>query len=349
MKHHLIALAAASVLLAACSDKPRGPLEVQGQVFMDRKLPVQFEFLGREKGRVTNFDMDVRTDFSYTLEGGKLVLRIPGQDGKPEEVVELTLDGKRYSGGPLNLYTKDAGDEARIQQIQENTRARAEIAKKLSPKGAPSGAQAYRASTDLEDENNDWATWVAFAWSGKSFEDDELLRMFSRKWNNTQDSFDRQALRAGELERIKQRLSEVRKIEYVRFPWTHLHAIFRGQVSKPVDKEAYDFTQKSFQLIGDACSGSNNVTRSGVRYSLLKDPVFCGLPVADEAVARRIEAARSSKGVELGYTVYAKIAGVEGVNIKLVPVAVDYQVYEQTYNDPRPEELLAEVSHWPYQ
>lgn len=349
MKHHLIALAMVA-LLAACSDKPRGPLEVQGQVFMDRKLPVQFEFLGREKGRVTNFDMDVRTDFSYTLEGEKLVLRIPGRDGKPEEVVTLALDGKRYSGGPLNLYTKDAGDEERIKQIQENTRARAEIAKKLSPKGAPSDRAAYRLNTELGDENNDWGAWVAAAW-GKPMDDDELLRMFSKKWRSTEDSFDRKGMRAAELERIKQRLEQVRKVEFIAVPTEPSGvASILVLLNQPYGQEAYDFGKKSFHANSAACDGSNFVTRSNSSFRPNADKTFCWLPVADEAVARRIETSRaSSKGVVVRNTAYAKVVGVQSNYVQLVTVGMDYRVYEQTYQEPKPEDLLAEVAHWPYQ
>ena len=345
MKHHLIALAAA-VLLTACSDKPRGPLEVHGQVFMDRKMPLQLEFLGRDKGRLTNFDMEVQTDFSYTLEGSKLVVHIPGQDGRPEQVVELALDGKRYSGGPLNLYAKDAGDEERIKQIQENKRVRAEIAKNLSPKGAPSDRAAYRLTTELGDENNDWGAWVAAAWD-KPMEDDELLRMFSRKWRSTEDSFERQGMRAAELERIKQRLTQLRKVEFIAIPWDPRGSM-QVSVHQPYGEEGYDFEKKSFHVLGEQCNGMNFVTPSNSSFKPNEDKAFCLLPVADEAVARRIEATRTGKGVLLRNTAYTKIAGMEGRHVRLAIVGVDYAVYEQNYREPKPEELLAEVAHWPY-
>ena len=348
MKHHLIALAAASVLLAACSDKPRGPLEVQGQVFMDRRLPVQLEFLGREKGRMTNFDSDMSTDFRYTLEGEKLVLHVPRKDGKPDDVLELELNGKKYSGSRLNLLVKDADDEARITRIKEAASARAEIAKKLSPKGAPSDPAAYRLITGLGDDNNEGAAWVGAAWD-KPMDDDELLRMFSRKWRSTEDSFDRQGMRAEELKRIKQRLTEVRKVEFIAIPsGERTDAGFQVSLHQPYGKEAYDFEKKSFHVLGGACAGANHATRSNTLLVQNTDPEFCWLPVADEAVARRIETTRTGKGVLSEHILYAKVAGVQSGRVQLVAVGMDYRLYEQNYREPRPEELLAEVRYWPH-
>ena len=140
MKNQLIALAVA-VLLAACGDKPRGPLEVQGKTFMDRKFPVQFEFSGRDKGRLWNVSTDQSIDFQYTLEDKKLVIEFtqPNSNKVTKEVLEL--GDSRYSGGVLDLAELKPEDQKRVEEIKEETRLEKEEERldkegeaKLSPK-----------------------------------------------------------------------------------------------------------------------------------------------------------------------------------------------------------------------
>ena len=140
MKKHLIALAMAT-LLVACGDKPRGPLEVQGKTFMDRKFPVQFEFSGRDKGRLWNVSTDQSIDFQYTLEDKKLVIEFtqPNSNKVTKEVLEL--GDSRYSGGVLDLAELKPEDQKRVEEIKEETllekeeeRLDKEGEAKLSPK-----------------------------------------------------------------------------------------------------------------------------------------------------------------------------------------------------------------------
>ena len=101
MKNQLIALAV-TVLLAACGDKPRGPLEVQGKTFMDREFPVQFEFSGRDKGRLWNVSTDQSIDFQYTLEDKKLMLEYTQPNSKE---VQKELQHDRAETTMLYAYS----------------------------------------------------------------------------------------------------------------------------------------------------------------------------------------------------------------------------------------------------
>ncbi|WP_218240252.1 hypothetical protein [Comamonas fluminis] len=133
MKNQLIALAVA-VLLAACGDKPRGPLEVQGKTFMDREFPVQFEFSGRDKGRFWNISTDRSLDFQYTLEDKKLVIEYTQPNSKEVTKEVLTLDDSRYSGGVLELAELKPEDQKRVEEIKEDARLEKEGQAGLSPK-----------------------------------------------------------------------------------------------------------------------------------------------------------------------------------------------------------------------
>ena len=343
MKNQLIALAV-TVLLAACGDKPRGPLEVQGKTFMDREFPVQFEFSSRDKGRLWNISTDRSLDFQYTLEDKKLVIEYTQPNSKEVTKEVLELGDSRYSGGVLDLAELKPEDQKRVEKIKEETRQAKEREAKLSPKGAPSDTKAYTSIDTIGDESNDWGGWLAAAWNAEKTSDDTLLQYFSRKWSSTEDSFARQEMRASELARIKQRLAEVRKIEYLHLPHAQKFVPTRLQV----DKQAYDFDKKSFHILGSACGlGLAEQTRSGVTVSMTKNPDFCWLPVPDPEVARKVEAARIAGGVVIDGDFYAKLVYIDASNdMTLVPVGAQLQVLKQTYSPAKPEDLLAEVSLW---
>lgn len=133
MKNQLIALAV-TVLLAACGDKPRGPLEVQGKTFMDREFPVQFEFSSRDKGRLWNISTDRSLDFQYTLEDKKLVIEYTQPNSKEVTKEVLELGDSRYSGGVLDLAELKPEDQKRVEEIKEETRLEKEGEARLSPK-----------------------------------------------------------------------------------------------------------------------------------------------------------------------------------------------------------------------
>lgn len=349
MKHHLIALAAASVLLAACSDKPRGPLEVQGKTFMDHEYPVQFAFSGRDKGRLWNISTDKSVDFQYTLEGEKLVIEYPKPDGKGVQKHTLELSNTRYRDGNLAIAELQPEDQKRVDKIKEAARQQDERAAKLSPKGAPRDPQAYTSVETIGDENNDWGAWLAVSWNADKRSDDQLLQYFSRAWSNTQDSFARQEMRAPELARIKQRLGELRKIEYLHIPQAQRYQMTRMQVDKPYDGEAYDFDKKSFHILSSACaSNMSGQTPSGVTVSMAQNPAFCWLPVPDPDVARQVEAARTKGGVKVEGDFYAKLAYIDASNkVTLVPIGAQLQVLKETYRPAKPEDRLADVNLWP--
>lgn len=348
MKNHLIAVAVA-VLLAACGDKPRGPLEVQGKTFMDREYPVQFVFSGRDKGRLWNISSDKSVDFQYTLEDKKLVIEYPKPDGKGMEKHTLELSDTRYQGGDLEIAELQPEDQKRVDEIKEEVRQQIERAAKLSPKGAPKDPQAYTSIDSIGDENNDWGAWLTVAWNAEKRSDDDLLRYFSRAWTSTQDSFARQEMRGPELARIKQRLGELRKIEYLHIPKAQDYQMTRMQVDKPYNGEAYDFEQKSFHILSSACaSRMSGETRSGVVVSMEHIPAFCWLPVPDPNVARQVEAARNNGGVKLVGDFYAKLAYIDASNrVTLVPIGAQLQVLKETYRPVQPEDLLTDVHIWP--
>lgn len=352
MKHHVIALAASAMLLAGCSDEPRGPLEVQGKTFhltSNDGASNKLNFSGREKGRSTNLHTGKSVDFQYTLVGDKLTV----QDEGGSESFEFKRRGKRFGGDGFVLEEMTQEDEKRLTEAAEQRKQQEKaLAQRLTPQGAPADASAYTLLDELADESNHSHTWVVVAWQLEPIEDEELLRLFSLRWVNTKDSFERQAMRTSELERIKKRLAEVRKITYVRIPWDRELTQFEMNLQQSSSDDAYDFEKKSFRLKSYMCTGEMTGlthTSTNALYSVKHDPAFCWLPVPEEDVARRIESARtSSKGVHIRSTVFAKIAGLDGNQIVLVPVALELPIYNGNHWQREVGEPLAEFSLWPY-
>lgn len=55
-----------------------------------------------------------------------------------------------------------------------------------------------------------------------------------------------------------------------------------------------------------------------------------------------------SGSLRIATTVYSKIAGMNGAELQLVPIGVDYAVYKRVYKPGTPDELITTVSYWPY-
>ena len=346
----LITALSLSFILAACSDPPRGPFEVQGKVFMDRELPVQLNFNGRDSGLILDLSTGEEGKFSYTLENEKLIIRLPNLQGGQDKVMETQLHPESYQGDGVDIAVLSPKDDARIAKIAQEVTERKEREKRMSPKGSPSTAEAYTDVATIGDESNDWAAWMALSWKQDQLDDNEKLRMLSRKWNSTNDTFERQGMKAAELSRINQRLQEVRKIEYIKF--TNLgnsSAISNPFINTKIDQGSYDFDKKHFFLLGSACSGSNMSSRSNVRDQLVKDQAFCTLPVADETMAREIENLRSNHRLRIDHEVYAKVAYIDkSNNMTLVTTGILFKPSKETYRGPKPEDVLTTVMVWPY-
>lgn len=363
----------AAALLTACGDKPRGPLEVQGKtMLMEPRMgfspvPVTVEFQNREKGQIVNNKTGETQAFTYTLEGTELVLHTIHKSGKPENPTNFSLDGQRYAGDDVilkEMSEKDVQDIAqKVQQLkeqeaqeqarqaQEQQKAQ-ELAAKLSPQGAPKDPATYTNVSTIEDTAHNWATWLYIAHKHHDTprEEEELLRLFSAPWNTTKDSFERQAMRAAELERIAQRLGEVRAMEYIQIPWQEARNTLGLEIRASTDGSTYDFENKSFRLSGTLCDYESTLhTDSGARFTVSQDKAFCALPVPDEAMARQIETARTSRaGVHLRPHGYFKVVGMSEGNITLVPVGLDIALHEGNKYQQRAGELVTQISHWPH-
>lgn len=338
------------VSLAACSDKPRGAVEVLGKTYMVANTATQLEFASKDTIKATDLSTGKQQDWKYMLEGDEMTVTMPWGDGTPR-TFDLHRSGNDFTGN-LSIAPKSAADDARIERFKQQAQEKKAADERSSPKGAPSDASAYSASKVIGDENNEWYVWTAMAWNAKDQNDETRLGILSRAWYGTNDSFARQAVKDSELARINKKLDDVRKIDYVAISEGKGDADF-VQFDTVTDKAGYDFDKKGFRVIGNICAGNGTLLggKSGVHYRFIGDGPICFLPVADEEAAKKIEALRStsqSGSLRIATTVYAKIAGMNGTDLQLVPIGADYAVYTRSYKPNTPDDLITKASYWPY-
>lgn len=338
------------VSLAACSDKPRGAVEVLGKTYMLANTATQLEFTNKDTVKSTDLSTGKQQDWKYTLQGDEMTVTMPWGDGKPR-TFDLHRSGNDFTGN-LSITPKSSADDARIERFKQQAQEKKASEARSSPKGAPSEKSAYAAIKDIGDENNDWYVWTAMAWNAKDQNDETKLGILSRPWYSTNDSFARQAVKDKELARINKKLDDVKKIDYVAVSEGKADSDF-VQLDTVTNKAGYDFDKKGFRVIGSICAGNGTSLggKSGVHYRFIGDGPICFLPVADEDAAKKIEALRStsqSGSLRVATTVYSKIAGMRGAELQLVPVGADYAVYKRSYKPNTPDDLITTASYWPY-
>lgn len=337
-------------VLAACSDKPRGAVEVLGKTYIVANTATQLEFTGKDSIKATDLSTGKQQDWKYTLQGDEMTVTMPWGDGKPR-TFDLHRSGNDF-GGSLSITPKSPADDARIEKLKQQEHEKKASEERASPKGAPSDKSAYTPITDITDENNKWYVWLGMAWTSQSQDDQTKLGILSRAWYGTNDSFARQSVKDQEIARINQKLDSIKKTSYIAVSEE------KGDSDLVIfdSNTGYDFEKKGFRVIGDIASGSNTLLggHSGVRYTFVTKPYegpFTFLPVSDVDAAKKIEALRStsrSGNLRIATTVYSKIAGMNGTNLQLVPVGAEYSVYIRSYKPNTPDDLITTVSYWPY-
>lgn len=336
-------------MLAGCGDKPRGPVEVLGKTYMLASAPTQLAFSSKDTVDVTDLSTNKHYEWKYTLQGDEMTLTMPWSNGRTR-TFDLHRNGNDFSGDDLSMAPKSPADDARIAESKKAEQAHEALEARMSPKGAPSDKSAYTPSQSLSDENNVWYVWLTMARTADKQDDQTKLGVLARAWYGTSDSFARQAVKDKELARINAKLDSLKKLDYVAVST----APQESDLVYINTMKGYDFDKKGFYVIGNLCTGGGAGGKSGVNYSFTvsqNDGPFCFLPLADEEAAKKIEALRStsqSGSLRIAATVYAKVAGVNGASLELVPVGVDYTIYKRSYKPNTPDEQLAAVSYWPY-
>lgn len=141
--------------------------------------------------------------------------------------------------------------------------------------------------------------------------DEDKLNWLSPTYYNETDAFKKKDIAKAELLRIDSTLDQYRKNNYYVLPVSAYSKKPLGLTN--VSVSSYDFNSKSFPLTsyGQYCWAGSLRNQQGATLKILASNLPCGLPVADDAQAKIIEAARSQNALGMQGTLYLFVQGVD--------------------------------------
>ena len=154
-------------------------------------------------------------------------------------------------------------------------------------------------------------TFIISAKTQAPLSDDEKLSRLSPAYYNETDAFKKKDVAKAELPRIEAALSKYRKQDYYALPVLAYSQQPLGFTNVSVGQ--YDFSTRSFPLAsyGQHCWSGTLRNQQGVVLKILQSDIPCRLPVADEAQAKLIEAARAQNALGLQGTLYLFVPRAE--------------------------------------
>lgn len=154
-------------------------------------------------------------------------------------------------------------------------------------------------------------TYIVSAKSPDPLTDDDKLNRLSPSYYGESDAFKKKALAQTEMPRVDAALSDYRKNSYYTLPISSYAHQPLGLTNISIGP--YDFNSKSFPLTsyGQNCWSGTLRNQQGMVLKILPSDLPCRLPVADEAQAKLIEAARAQNALGLQGTAYLFVPNVE--------------------------------------
>ncbi|MBT9159621.1 MAG: hypothetical protein DDT26_00881 [Dehalococcoidia bacterium] len=289
----------------------------------DPENPEYFLFRNERDGEQADFMRVSLPGYTPPSDGGDVK--------RPEKMEELVV----YLAGGALRFVSDTPENR--QEFDRQVAFYREQAKKFSIAEAPHETSRY---VDVGQKYGaNWATYYVLSQSSKETTDEEKLEMLSSKWNSTQNSFERQAMREGELARINAAIAEIGAQEYIALPLS----IGQGNPWAGLDgSSGYDFERKGFPLSGSLCGSSTThyVNENDVSHvvSHKHGADICFLPVDDQIVAQQIEQVRTASGRRInamrGMAFY-KLGPVKGNTVTLLTVGAEFVVGDFFLNEDR--------------
>ncbi len=154
-------------------------------------------------------------------------------------------------------------------------------------------------------------TYIVSAKAQAPLSDDEKLSRLSPAYFNETDAFKKKEVAKAEMPRVDAALSKYRKHDYYAVPVSAYSRQPLGLTNVSVGQ--YDFSTRSFPLAsyGQDCWTGTLRNPQGVVLKILQSDIPCRLPVADEAQAKLIEAARAQNALGLQGTLYLFVPRAE--------------------------------------
>lgn len=205
--------------------------------------------------------------------------------------------------------------------------------------------------------------YLYFAQTPRQFSDDELMGLFSNKWNNTTDVFAKEDIKKSELPQIKEKISQYKNIKnilaYSMFGMDsrrldEKYGLKTASGEKSIEttsswisaKDSYDLKQKGFVFNGAFCAmtGGTTISNRGVTFDVDQSLRGCIVGVPDDR-AREVSAKFAeinSKGNDVNTVVksYLHIDSIEGDRNTIHATLVKDQVQAI---DPETDEVILDT------
>ncbi|ECY6816784.1 hypothetical protein CLK69_17040 [Salmonella enterica subsp. enterica serovar Newport] len=175
--------------------------------------------------------------------------------------------------------------------------------------------------------------YIFIAQSGSPISDNEKLKLFSDKWNSTQDAFVKRDIEKDELARINSDINKFKEIKNIKFYIGKIKDDDKNIINLPRYKgdfrldPVYNFDTQSFPITGNYCKESpytqgQILSHRGIQLNLDRVLNSCELKIPESEARPLSDRFNSNISVDIATTVYAHITGFEpaqnGINIAIL-------------------------------
>lgn len=149
-----------------------------------------------------------------------------------------------------------------------------------------------------------WLTYIYVSRLNPQPSDEDKMKLFSPAYYNEPDTFKKHDILVADLPRVESTLAEYKAQSYYVFKSENP---FTGSDTTMLNP--YDFNTQSFEISGP-CDRYPNHVGQGIVLRLAATPGMCNLKIADAATARTIENLRANYQLDLVFTTYFFVDGI---------------------------------------
>lgn len=164
--------------------------------------------------------------------------------------------------------------------------------------------------------------YIFIAQSGSPISDNEKLKLFSDKWNSTQDAFIKRDIEKDELAKINSDINKFKEIKNIKFYIGKIKSDDKNIISLPRYKgdfrlnPVYNFDTQSFPITGNYCKENpyaqgQILSHRGIQLNLDRVLNSCELKIPESEARPLSDRFNSNISVDIATTVYAHITGFE--------------------------------------
>lgn len=180
--------------------------------------------------------------------------------------------------------------------------------------------------------------YIFIAQSGSPISDNEKLKLFSDKWNSTQDAFIKRDIEKDELAKINSNINKFKEIKNIKFYIGKIKNDDKNIINLPRYKgdfrlnPVYNFDTQSFPITGNYCKESpyaqgQILSHRGIQLNLDRVLNPCELKIPESEARPLSDRFNSNISVDIVTTVYAHITGFEQaqnrINIAILRQSVE--------------------------